>query len=125
MVADCQILTPNMSAVDGQVVGSIGRRRLQSYGLVDVVGKVDAQGGDVYGWYTIDLINRPCSQAAWAEAAPTQPPSSMIRHPRKSFDYGQQDRYKTIQHPGRPVDHGFAMGSVRARITDGRGVRVI
>ena len=44
MVADCQILYQNMSAVDGQVVGSIGRRRMRS---------------------------------------PTQPPSSMIRHPRK------------------------------------------
>jgi MYXO-CTERM domain-containing protein len=40
----------------------------QSYGLVDLVGRV-APRGDVYGWYTIDAFNRPCAQAAWADAA--------------------------------------------------------
>jgi hypothetical protein len=42
--------------------------REQSFGLVDLVGKVDPEG-DVFGWYTVALFNRPCDRDAWAAAA--------------------------------------------------------
>jgi hypothetical protein len=40
----------------------------QSYGLLQLSGKTGPQG-EVFGWYSIDAINRPCSYAAWGEMA--------------------------------------------------------
>ncbi len=40
----------------------------QSYGLVQLAGKTGPQG-EVFGWYTIPAINRPCTYAAWGEMA--------------------------------------------------------
>jgi hypothetical protein len=40
----------------------------QSYGLLQLSGKTGPQG-EVFGWYSIDAINRPCNYAAWGEMA--------------------------------------------------------
>jgi MYXO-CTERM domain-containing protein len=40
----------------------------QSFGFVDLVGK-SGPTGDVFGWYTIDAVNRPCDPKGWGDAA--------------------------------------------------------
>jgi hypothetical protein len=42
--------------------------REQSYGQVDLVGRSGPEG-DVFGWYTIDAVNRPCLETEWSAAA--------------------------------------------------------
>jgi hypothetical protein len=40
----------------------------QSYGLIQLAGKTGPQG-EVFGWYTIPGINRPCNYGAWGDMA--------------------------------------------------------
>jgi Gametolysin peptidase M11 len=43
----------------------------QSYGFVDLAGKVD-KTGDVFGWFTIAANNRPCAEGQWDDLALAQ-----------------------------------------------------
>jgi hypothetical protein len=40
----------------------------QSYGLIELAGKTGPQG-EVFGYYTIPAINRPCTYGVWGEMA--------------------------------------------------------
>jgi hypothetical protein len=41
----------------------------QSFGFVDLAGKIDPVNGDVFGWYTIPSNNRPCLESKWDDEA--------------------------------------------------------
>jgi hypothetical protein len=40
-----------------------------SYGVRSLVGITDVNGGDVFGWYTLDFSNSPCDYSAWGSNA--------------------------------------------------------
>jgi hypothetical protein len=41
----------------------------QSYGFIDLGGKLDKVNGDVFGWYTLPANNRPCAESKWDDMA--------------------------------------------------------
>lgn len=41
----------------------------ESHGLISLVGKVNPEEGDVYGWFTLDSSGGGCSPHAWADEA--------------------------------------------------------